>query len=614
MSEFSGPLRALFEKIATPVDIDRVMSTDRTAERRRPGWLVPVVAAAVVLIAGGGWLLLGRTERRPAVTSTLAAGGWAVVPADPASLGGPGEQRMSAVTPGGPGLVAVGTDCFENDCDGAVWTSADGLHWTRVDAPAGVFDGPGSRGIEAVTLGGPGLVAVGSEFELGVTGSSAVVWTSPDGLNWSRASGANPDLGGPGDRWMFGVVAGGPGFVAVGMEHVDEPDEGDAAVWTSPDGQNWTRVPDPSFVFGGSPLLQMRSVTTGGPGLVAVGIEYTDRGHRPAVWTSADGLVWQRAPADQEALRAIDNSVMSSVTAWGSGLVAVGSTSGSGMEDQRAAAWTSSDGVTWTKAPDQPAFDAPSFLLMSRVVAGDEGLAAIGTDYTVGVPNDAAVWTSPDGVWWTRVTDTFGDLGGPGDQWMQAVAIGGPGLVAVGADEYNGETDAAVWYWPAERSGRTDTRPPDPSTSTTPVVTTFGCPFRQSALPEQELPAVVAETRERIYQAAINCDFQALSQLATEAGGIYYPNGTSRARGELPSNLEDMAWFVQIADALERPYCTVADPEQTNPDDDKAATIYQWPAVAQGEACQPGFAIGVRNDGRWYAATDSSPTGNQVSP
>jgi hypothetical protein len=60
MSEFSGPLRALFEKIAPPVDIDRVMGRERIADRRRPGWLVAAAAAAVVLAAGGGWLLLGH--------------------------------------------------------------------------------------------------------------------------------------------------------------------------------------------------------------------------------------------------------------------------------------------------------------------------------------------------------------------------------------------------------------------------------------------------------------------------------------------------------------------------------------------------------------------------
>ena len=185
-----------------------------------------------------------------------------------------------------------------------------------MDAPAGVFDGPGDQRIEAVAAGGPGLVAVGSEYAPDATEGDTVVWTSPDGRNWSRASGANPDLGGPGDQQMSAVVAGGPGLVAVGGERVGDQGEGDAAVWTSPDGQDWTLVPDPDSVFGGFSRQDMRSVTLGGPGLVAVGTEFTDRGDRAAVWTSSDGLAWQRAPADQAALNGDDQPFMLSVTAW----------------------------------------------------------------------------------------------------------------------------------------------------------------------------------------------------------------------------------------------------------------------------------------------------------
>lgn len=48
-----------------------------------------------------------------------------------------------------------------------------------------------------------------------------------------------------------------------------------AAVWTSPDGIDWSRVANDDAVFGTQkadlPALEMRSVTAGGPGVVAVG-------------------------------------------------------------------------------------------------------------------------------------------------------------------------------------------------------------------------------------------------------------------------------------------------------------------------------------------------------
>jgi hypothetical protein len=75
------------------------------------------------------------------------------------------------------------------------------------------------------------------------------------------------------------VVAGGPGLVAVGFEHSGA--DGDAAVWASTDGLVWSRVPR-TVVFGGSGDQQMFSVVAGGPGLVAVGIDFGDA----AVWVS----------------------------------------------------------------------------------------------------------------------------------------------------------------------------------------------------------------------------------------------------------------------------------------------------------------------------------------
>ena len=85
-------------------------------------------------------------------------------------------------------------------------------------------------------------------------------------------------FGGPGFQGMRDVVVGGPGFVAVGRDSsIVGPDTyAVAAVWTSPDGINWSRVAHDDAVFGratGEPddIFRMTAVTTGGPGLVAIG-------------------------------------------------------------------------------------------------------------------------------------------------------------------------------------------------------------------------------------------------------------------------------------------------------------------------------------------------------
>ena len=75
------------------------------------------------------------------------------------------------------------------------------------------------------------------------------------------------------------MIAGGPGLVAIGMEgYCDDlvcPETAHGyvpVVWTSVDGLTWSRVPHDEAVFGqGDDSLRLGSVVAGGPGLVAVG-------------------------------------------------------------------------------------------------------------------------------------------------------------------------------------------------------------------------------------------------------------------------------------------------------------------------------------------------------
>ena len=167
--------------------------------------------------------------------------------------------------------------------------------------------------MDGVIVGGPGLVAVGR------AGSDAAVWTSPDGIAWSRVPHDEAVFGGGGEgQLMQSVTVGGPGFVAVGQDHVT------AAVWTSPDGITWSQVPHDEAVFGGGgPGQSMGGVTVGGPGLVAVGGD-SSRGQDAAVWTSPDGITWSRIPDDEMVFGGTGAYHMHDVIAAGSGLVAVG--------------------------------------------------------------------------------------------------------------------------------------------------------------------------------------------------------------------------------------------------------------------------------------------------
>ena len=217
-----GAFAALTDAAPLGVEFDELNDVRSTFQARvvaspdrRPGWLVALVSAAAVLVGVGGvaWL-----------------------------LSSPGREASVAATP--PSV------------------SSTSLTWSRVAYSEEAFGDGFEQSMSSVTVGGPGLVAVGGIDQ------RAAVWTSPDGIEWSRVPHDNEVFGGEvgpssGGSFMSDVTAGGPGLVAVGQS------EPNAAVWTSPDGITWSRVPHDDVVFGGEvgPIFggaQMNSVTVGG--------------------------------------------------------------------------------------------------------------------------------------------------------------------------------------------------------------------------------------------------------------------------------------------------------------------------------------------------------------
>jgi hypothetical protein len=400
-------------------------------------WLVALASAAAVLALVGSVALVFQLSESdlPAATTPQTDSPppteWSRVPSDEATFGGPGEQWMESVTVGGPGLVAVGLDQTRHFGDGdagdghaAVWTSVDGITWSRVLHDEAVFGGPGEEFMTSVTTGGPGLVAVGWDLE--IYSANAAVWTSSDGVTWSRVPDDESVFGGVSHQAMWGVTDGGPGLVAVGEDRSRDFEDGDVAVWTSTDGITWSRVPHDEENLGAG---QVTSVTRLGTLLVAVGNEGDEDGDDAAVWTSVDGIAWLRVPHDETVF---GGAGMQSVAVGGPGLVAVG-TASSG-DDTHAVVWTSVDGFTWSRVPhDEAVFGGAGNQVVEAVTARGNSIVAVGAD-----EEDAAAWTSLDGIAWTRVPDDDAIFTGAG---MSSVTFGGSGVVAVGGDNGN----AAVW-------------------------------------------------------------------------------------------------------------------------------------------------------------------------
>jgi len=416
------------------------------------------IAVAVGYDASGG-------DDDAAVWYSLDGATWSRVPHDEAVFGGAGHQQIRGVTALESGFVAVGYEGDFSQHEGdtsplnafggseahaAVWHSDDGVSWMRVPHAEAVFGADEIMWMNDVTFGDSKLIAVGTTHQrveqlaaarYGPLGgepnppmsididADAAVWTSVDGLAWSRVDAGDEVFGGD-TVWqrMYAVTPGGPGFVAVGQEgfdylYVDEwtPIPGNntegvehvmdnvAAVWTSPDGTTWTRVADESALAHSGENVTgwatMFDVTATESGLVAVGRDVWDTvsgggfNEGAAVWLSDDGMSWRRVAHGVYTGR----SDMAAVIATnGDDLVAAGGM----LLYVTAGAWTSPDGGnTWIEHPYEDTLfgakpgsrsDAGSPASIQGLAMFDESVIGVGTFDT-----DAAVWI---GTW----TDTGG--------------------------------------------------------------------------------------------------------------------------------------------------------------------------------------------------------------
>lgn len=157
---------------------------------------------------------------------------WSRVAHDEAVFGGESIQVMHHVMLAGPGLLALGLDGPFDASSAAVWTSSDGVRWSRVPHDEELFGGRGSQAMVGATIGRPGIVAVGWDGPFDAL--DAAVWGSADGISWSRFPHDDETLGGLRDQRMLDVAVTEFGLVAVGSEGPGFQGQGgdsDAAVW-----------------------------------------------------------------------------------------------------------------------------------------------------------------------------------------------------------------------------------------------------------------------------------------------------------------------------------------------------------------------------------------------
>lgn len=178
-------------------------------------------------------------------------------------------------------------------------------------------------------------------------------------------------------------------------------------------------------------------------GVVAVG----DVAGHPASWVSSDGLSWTVAPdAFPGSPAGTDTVGVTDVVATDAGWLAVGRedpacNTNCGNEPVRALVWTSSDGLRWMPIGDQASFDGGG---MATVTRGGPGYVAAGS-----AGGHAAIWTSTNGDAWSRVPDDpmFGPKTDPSfPAAVVGVAARENVVVAVGMDMSDGGGSVLAWW------------------------------------------------------------------------------------------------------------------------------------------------------------------------
>jgi hypothetical protein len=265
------------------------------------------------------------------------------------------DQRLMALTTGIAGTaVEPATTLFESLDYGRSWRLAD------VPIPSGVF-------VADVTAGGPGYVAVGSTGH--AADSTAVILTSPDGLDWMAGNGRIPVFeGGTPYGSLSAIASNGHLLIAVGSTRHNLDGPSSARVWMSRDGWTWTQQAQPA-----EPGASVQDVVASDNGFVLVGA--VDQA--PAAWWSADGATWERG-----LIASLGARGASAVTRVADGFIAIGD----GID--HAVAWHSVDGRTWEPLG---AF-ATTAAALRLVIPYGSGVLIAGNSPK---PAEPMVWLSP---------------------------------------------------------------------------------------------------------------------------------------------------------------------------------------------------------------------------
>jgi len=305
-------------------------------------------------------------------------------------------------------FVSDGTRVVATGMGGLVQTSTDGINWATRDSGTGSL-------LEAVAWGDGTFVAVGPD---------GTILTSPDGVSWQAQQ--------LGFKFFTAITWTGTRFVAVGGGW----DSGSATVGpmvgTSPDGSNW------SFQLISAEQANLMDVASNGSVLVAT------QAPGNSVLSSPDGINWTAAQVGDAGtfLAQLESDGSRFVIATSSGVIFTspdGSTWTQEAEQLPIVAvsvleWDGSRFVALNQSQIATSVDASAWTVNDVATAAPVGLQGLDSFIRHNGQNIIGqAWSSPDGVDWTRQPA----LAQPPGISFNHLAWNGNRFVAVGPNERN---------------------------------------------------------------------------------------------------------------------------------------------------------------------------------
>lgn len=288
-------------------------------------------------------------------------------------------------------------------------TPVEFLNWSSVGDAGLDMDGR----IESLAATTSGWIAVGSatSIEAGVDYPVPAIWTSADGVEWSRVQ-SESLLGGSGSA--IGAADHSGRVVVAGYQSIlDSP-----TFWYSDDGSAWIAVPFDADLVGENPEVNAL-LAHFNAGYVAAGTH---------AWYSPNGKEW--------AVTHMFEGTAFGLREFDSGLLAGGVSASTG----HAAVWVSDDiGSTWALADVASRPDLFSSSSIRSIIETRAGFVAVGSVVDGGTSRPAA-WKSEDAVSWHLIWVAL-----DGDGELESVVAWGSELIAVGTGRSGSLESGVIW-------------------------------------------------------------------------------------------------------------------------------------------------------------------------